>query len=51
MIFFTMNGEVRLRKITDHQKVKYVRNFEEHARESLGTGELNKSEFKIFLNL
>ena len=30
MIFSTMNGEVKLMKITEHQKLKYVGNFGEH---------------------
>ena len=57
MIISTMNGEVKVVKITDHQKLKYVRNLlgnlkeyfwgsREHAIEFLRTGELNKGEFK-----
>ena len=56
MIFSSLNGEETLMKIIEHQKLKYVRilgsikeyflGSREHAIEFLGTGELNKSEFK-----
>ena len=36
MIISTMNGEVKVMKITNHQKLKYVRNFGEHLRIFLG---------------
>ena len=48
-----MNGEVKLIKVTDHQMLRVLGNIKEsfwgsreHAIEFLGTGELNKSEFK-----
>ena len=56
MIFSSMNGEVKLMKLTEHQNgnmlgilgniKEYFWGSREHAVEFLGTGELNKSEFK-----
>ena len=40
MIFSNMNGDVKLMKITEHQKLKYVRNFGEHSGDQ-GNMQLN----------
>ena len=35
-MFSTTNGEVKLMKITEHQKLKYVGNFGEHLKNISG---------------